>query len=289
MVSIQDSCLNSRKFALRIAYLGTPFCGWQKQPGPQGLSPHPQPSIQDLLESAIYQMTQEKVSVVGSGRTDRGVHAVAQVAHFKLQAKKFSPEIIKRGLNSILPIEIRIIDAYVVPAEFHAQRSAVKKQYSYYFQQGPCPLPQMLEQSWWIYKRLDVSAMNQAINYLLGEHDFKVFQSRGGNPGRSTVRTILEAEVVRLPMSEIPGQNLNEMGFNLVRVRLVGTGFLKQMVRGIAGTLLQIGEQARSPDSMKDLLQGGIRASVGATAPAKGLTLERVWYTPEVYEYPNQT
>jgi tRNA pseudouridine(38-40) synthase len=104
---------------------------------------------------------------------------------------------------------------------------------------------------------------------------------------KSTVRTILEAEVVRLPMPEYPGQDLNESGFSLVRVRLVGTGFLKQMVRGIAGTLLQVGENQRKASEMQQVLESKSRELVGPTAPAKGLTLERVWYIPDLYGNPD--
>lgn len=271
--------MTTKKFALTLAYLGKNFCGWQKQVAPDGKPQHPLPGIQDTIEAAILKMTGETVSVVGSGRTDRGVHALGQVAHFRLSQEKFSPEILKRGLNSILPIDIRIIKVQDVPQDFHAQRSALKKQYSYFFQQGPCPLPQWLDQSWWIQRKLNVDEMSVAVQMLIGEHDFKVFQARGGNPGLNTVRTILEAEVTRIPMPEIPGQNLNEMGFNLVRLRLVGTGFLKQMVRGIAGTLLDIGENQKTAAHMAYLLKEGIRSEVGATTPAKGLTLERVWYS----------
>jgi tRNA pseudouridine38-40 synthase len=186
-------------------------------------------------------------------------------------------------LNSLLPIDIRVMEVREVADSFHAQQSAIKKQYSYYFQQGPCTLPQFMDSSVWIARTLNVEAMHEALQALLGEHDFKSFQATGSKPDLSSIRTLFEAEVRRLPMPDFPGQDLTERGFSMVRVRLVGSGFLKQMVRGIAGTLLQIGENRRNAAEMNEILASKNRALVGPTAPAKGLTLERVWYKPDLY------
>jgi tRNA pseudouridine38-40 synthase len=275
------------KFALRLSYLGKNYCGWQRQS--HNLEKAPElPSIQETIEKALSRMTDAPVTIVGSGRTDSGVHALCQIAHFFSPHDRFSPEIYKKGLNSLLPQDIRVMEVFPVPDDFHAQRSAVKKQYSYYFQQGPAPLPHWMDTSWWIQKNLNVEAMNEAVQMLRGEHDFKNFQASGGNPGKSSTRRILEAEVVRLPMPVFPGVDLNERDFSMVRVRLLGTGFLKQMVRGIAGTLLQIGESQRKASEMAEVLASRDRSIVGPTAPAKGLTLERVWYIPDLYGNPNQ-
>jgi tRNA pseudouridine38-40 synthase len=274
------------KFALKLAYLGKDYCGWQRQSRDPSKSPL-LPSIQETIEAALSKMTDSPVTIVGSGRTDSGVNALGQIAHFVLSTDRFDTNIIRKGLNSLLPRDIRVIEAFKVGDDFHAQRSAVRKQYSYFFQQGPTALPQWMETSWWIQKTLNVEAMNEAVSILRGEHDFKSFQAAGSPPMKSTVRNILEAEVVRLPMPEYPGQDLNESGFNLVRVRLVGTGFLKQMVRGIAGTLLQIGENQRKASEMQVILDSKSRELVGPTAPAKGLTLERVWYIPDLYGNPD--
>jgi len=274
------------KFALKLAYIGKGYCGWQKQTKDPGKSPV-LPSIQETLEAAVSKMTDSKIAIVGSGRTDAGVHALGQVAHFVFDSDRFSTQIFRKGLNSLLPQDIRVMEVFKVADDFHAQRSAVKKQYSYYFQQGSTALPQWMDTSWWIQKTLNVEAMNEALSLLKGEHDFKSFQASGSPPMKSTVRTILEAEVIRLPMPEYPGQDLNESGFSLVRVRLVGTGFLKQMVRGIAGTLLQMGENQRKASEMQAILDSKSRSLVGPTAPSKGLTLERVWYIPDLYGNPN--
>lgn len=266
-----------QKYALLISYFGRNYCGWQKQKSASG----PFPSVQQTVEDAIQKVAQETVHIVASGRTDSGVHAVGQVVHFVLEKKDWNPIFLERGLNGVLPDDIRIIEAQKVSMDFHAQRSALRKQYSYYFQQGPCPLPHLEPWSWWIRKTLDQGAMAKALNYLVGEHDFKPFRASGAKPG-STVRQILEAEIVRqeitFPQINFLGETPSERPIYLVRVRLVGTGFLKQMVRGITGTLLQIGEGRRSPECMVEILDSLDRNLVGPTAPARGLWLERVWY-----------
>ena len=263
------------KYAALLSYAGTDYCGWQKQ---KGSAAEGAPSIQTTIERALAKITGEEVSVVGSGRTDSGVHAVGQVAHFRLLKKEWDPRILQRGLNSALPIELRALVVQPVDLDFHAQRSAEKKQYSYFFQQGPCAIPHLEPFSWWIHKKLNTAEMQRALNHLVGEHDFKPFQASGAKPG-PTVRKILEAEVTR-ERAVFPGVPYPSVEF--VRIRVVGTGFLKQMVRGIAGTLLQVGEERRPADDLQRILSTGERASVGPTAPARALWLERVWY-PEKY------
>lgn len=268
------------KYAALISYVGTQYCGWQKQ---KGSAADGHPSVQSTIESALRQITRESVSIVGSGRTDSGVHALGQVAHFVLKNKNWEPHILMRGLNSALPSEIRVLFVRGVAADFHAQRSAGRKQYSYYFQQGSCAIPHLEPFSWWIHKRLDLDAMTEALTYLEGEHDFKAFQASGAKPG-PTVRTILEAEVKSESIGFPGGGALSLMEnqhCRFVRVRLIGTGFLKQMVRGIAGTLLQIGEGRRPARDMRGLVESGRREDVGPTAPARALWLERVWYPTE--------
>ncbi|MEO5969206.1 MAG: tRNA pseudouridine(38-40) synthase TruA [Bdellovibrionia bacterium] len=268
------------KYAALLSYEGTYYCGWQKQKGSgaAGL-----PSIQATIEQAIGQITKEELSIVGSGRTDAGVHAVGQVAHFILRNKEWDPFILLRGLNGKLPDSIRVLAIVTVPLEFHAQRSAEKKQYSYYFQQGPCHISHLLPYSRWIRKRLDLKAISEALSYLQGEHDFKAFQASGSKPG-STVRKILEADVSLQPVvfpSIGFSANLEESHqVALVRIRVLGTGFLKQMVRGIAGTMLQIGEGRRAPSCISEILESRSRDAVGPTAPARALWLEKVWYPP---------
>jgi tRNA pseudouridine38-40 synthase len=270
---------NMQKYAAILSYSGTRFCGWQEQRGPDSGNT---PSVQETIQDAVHRMTGEKVSIVGSGRTDSGVHAVGQVAHFVLRERDWDPRILFRGLNSILRPSIQLVEVRKVPIEFHAQRSAVKKQYSYFFQQGPCALPHLEPFSWWIYKTLDQDAMREAVSYLVGEHDFKPFQAKGAKVG-TTVRKILEAEVVYEPLQFPHFSSPGGDPFGFVRVRLMGTGFLKQMVRGIAGTLLEIGEGRRPATDMRDILVSMDRSEVGRTAPGRGLWLERVWYPVELW------
>jgi tRNA pseudouridine38-40 synthase len=271
-----------RKYAALISYAGTRFFGWQKQKGSAAAKG---PGIQETFEAALSKITSETVSSVGSGRTDSGVHATGQVVHFVLKRKAWDADILKKGLNSQFEQDIRVIAVKEVPLDFHAQRSAVRKQYSYYFQQGPCALPHLEPYTWWIKKELNLAALNEALGHFRGEHDFKAFQAAGAKPG-PTVRRVLEAEA-RLEAIAFPGLSIEGLhgarGFSLVRVRVVGTGFLKQMVRGLAGTLLQVGEGRRDPHCIKEILKSQDRSAVGPTAPGRALWLERVWYDPDLF------
>ncbi len=257
----------STKYALVVSYIGTDYLGWQKQLG-EGLS------IQGVLEGVLRHLGCTS-SVVGSGRTDRGVHAVGQVAHI-IMPKRWDAGQLLRACNTLLPWSIRIIRVIEVDMAFHAQRSALTKQYSYYFQQGPAPVAHLVPSTRWIAKKLDCDAMQGALNFLIGEHDFKAFAARGGAPGKSTVRCILEATVTETP---IPFPAYAEG--SLMRIRILGTGFLKQMVRAIVGSLLDIGEGKRPPLAMQQILLSKSRDLLGPTAPARGLWLERVWYPEE--------
>jgi tRNA pseudouridine38-40 synthase len=266
------------KYAATLSYLGASYCGWQKQK--EGVSGG-KPSIQETVEAVLSKMTGEKVSVVASGRTDSGVHAIGQFIHFVIKEKEWKKEILQRGLNGLLPRDISVLQVRSVNLNFHAQRSAEKKQYSYYFQQGSCALPHLEPFSWWIRKELDLVSMSRGLNFLLGEHDFKPFQASGAKPG-PTVRKILEAEVtlepIPFPLGWRPEFQEISQRWGLIRIRIVGTGFLKQMVRGIAGTLLQIGEGRRPDSCIREILESKDRSLVGPTAPARALWLEKVWY-----------
>lgn len=259
-----------KKYAAILSYEGTRYCGWQRQ---KGSAAEGAPSLQETIETVLSKITSEPISIVGSGRTDAGVHATGQVMHFVLNRKEWDPPILMKGLNSQLPPDIRVLHLENMDSEFHAQRSALKKQYSYFFQQGSAALPHLMPYSWWIRKKLNIEAMQEALSDLVGAHDFLPFRASGAAIG-TTVREILEAEVSR--------ENITfprvEDEISLVRIRLVGTGFLKQMVRGIAGTLLQIGEEYRPASAIREILKSLDRSDVGPTAPARALWLEKVWY-----------
>lgn len=265
------------KYAALVNYVGTQYTGWQKQRGPAS---HGGPSIQEFLDQALRQVTSEpETKTVGSGRTDSGVHAAGQVCHFVLRRKEWKTETLKLGMNTNLPPDIRIVAVRPVAIEFHAQHEVERKQYSYYFQQGPCAIPYLEPYSWWIHRPLDVQAMQKALDYIQGEHDFLPFQGRKAKVG-PTVRTLFEAQISEEKI-HFPGQTPTTPEIKLIRARLVGNGFLKQMVRGIAGTLLQVGEGRRPPEDFARILKTLDRGLVGATAPARALWMERIWYDPK--------
>lgn len=271
---VETASAEKQRFAILISYRGTAFQGWQKQPGFK--------SIQQSIEDALFEMTGERVSVVASGRTDSGVHALGQVAHFTLSKKKWSTFVIQKGLNSLLPRSIRILGSKKVDIDFHSQRSAIKKQYGYYIQIGPSILPHLNNYSWWLRRPLDLEKMNLALSALEGEHDFKAFQARGSNV-KTTVRKIEKVELKTLPI-EFPFFNsADEAGeqlknFSLIKIEIIGNGFLKQMVRSIVGTAVKVGEGRFNSDIFSQLLQSLNREDVGPTADPSGLWLERVWY-----------
>lgn len=265
-----------KKYALLISYVGTEFCGWQTQPE----SPTTGPSIQETIERAVEKMTQEKPSLVASGRTDAGVHASGQVAHFTLKTKTFPEYNLLRGLNTSLPPSIRILGVKEVAEEFHAQHGAVKKQYSYYLQLGSAPIAHLHPLATFDHRALDVRAMNEGVKKLVGRHDFKPFQASDAKPG-PTEREIFEADVTEIPCGP-PGFSPNP-AIRLIRIRVVGSGFLKHMVRGIAGTALQVGAGEHPPERFAEILRSQDRAKVGSTAPARGLWLEWVAYEPNPF------
>jgi len=258
-----------QKYVATVSYIGTGFCGWQRQK--QTEEP---PTIQKVIEDVLSIITQETVIVVASGRTDSGVHASGQVCHFSLK-KDWAEGILVNALNSLLPPAVRVLEVKKTNIEFHAQKTATKKQYSYYFQSGPCSLPLFQPLSLWIKRDLNVKAMTEASQCLIGVHDFKAFQASGSKPG-PTVREIFEAEICR---EELAFPGVFSKDFYFLRFRIVGSGFLKQMVRSIVGTLLQVGEGQREPSCIDELLTSQNRSLVGPTAPSRGLWLERVWYS----------
>jgi tRNA pseudouridine38-40 synthase len=260
-----------QKFAILISYLGTDFCGWQIQPEQNGMLP----SIQETLTQAIQKLCLEKVNLVASGRTDAGVHATGQVAHFELKEKILPEHNLMRGLNTLLPHSIRVLSVKKVEPEFHAQHHALKKQYSYYFQLGQTPIASLLHQTTFDHRNLDVKKMDEAVKKIQGEHEFFPFQASDAKPG-PTVRTLFETDVTYVPVSAPGYTPLNNI--QLVRIRVVGSGFLKHMVRGIAGTLLKVGSGDQKPEIMDQILKTQDRSLVGSTAPAQGLWLEKLWY-----------
>lgn len=263
------------KYAMLLSYEGTDFCGWQIQSG-RGIHKNVKPSIEGLVTDAIAQLCGEPVTLVSSGRTDAGVHASGQVAHFSLSTAR-AEEHFADGINALLPVTIRVREIRAVPDSFRAQQTK-GKQYSYYFQQGSASLPHLRTQTFWNRYPLNVEIMNEAIQTLVGEHDFLGFCGAGAQVA-TTIRTIHEASVRKKAVC-VPGHFSSE-SFYLVHLRLRGNGFLKQMVRNIAGTLRQIGEGRRPPEDIAMILDSRDRKNAGPTASPEGLWLDKVWYETE--------
>jgi tRNA pseudouridine38-40 synthase len=243
-----------RNLKLTLAYDGTRFVGWQRQAEGE--------SIQGLLEDALARFEGAPVTVHGAGRTDAGVHALAQVASVRVT---FAHDVttLTRALNAQLPEDIRVLAVEDAPPDFHARFSARRKAYRYQLRSGGVASPFERTCVWHLAERLDVAAMREAAQALVGTHDFAAFQSVGTQVPTS-IRTISRS-------------HLGEEGELLV-YDVMGDGFLRHMVRSIVGTLVEIGRGWRPTGSMALLLEGGRRAQAGATAPSHGLFLARVDY-----------
>lgn len=244
-----------RTLKLTVAYDGTRFVGWQRQAEGE--------SIQGVLEDALARFEGGPVTVHGAGRTDAGVHALAQVASVRVTCAH-DPATLTRALNAQLPEDVRVLHVEDADAEFHARFSARSKTYRYVIRNAPVVMPFERAYVWHLAERLNVEAMREAARDVAGTHDFAAFQSAGTEtPG--SVRTVLRSDV-------------REIEPSLLAYEVTGEGFLRYMVRALTGTLVEIGRGWRDPASMRDLLDGGRRADAGATAPPHGLFLVAVDY-----------
>ncbi|MDA1183756.1 MAG: tRNA pseudouridine(38-40) synthase TruA [Acidobacteria bacterium] len=252
-----------RTLKLTISYDGTRFVGWQRQAA--GVS------IQGLLEDALAHFEGAPVSVHGAGRTDAGVHALAQVATVQMTCAH-PHEAIARGLNARLPADVRVIDIQDVAADFHARFSARSKTYRYQLRTSPIVSPFERAYVWHVPVALDIDAMQVASQALVGTHDFAAFQSAGSDV-TGTVRTITRSVIAERAVS-----GWQDSVMPLLAYEVCGTGFLRHMVRAIVGTLVEVGRGQRQAASIAALLAGGSRSQAGATAPPQGLFLVRVVY-----------
>lgn len=244
-----------RRYRIDVSYDGSQYAGWQIQPDAV--------TVQQRIEKTINKLTTESPRIHGSGRTDQGVHARNQVAHFDLE-KKVSVTTIKRGLNALLPDDIRILRASLVDSAFHARRSAISKQYRYFIWNTPLMPPFKRHYSVHAKTRLDVNAMSEAAAMLQGEHDFSSFTANSRKEIDSTVRNLKELSV-RKSGSEI-------------MIIATANGFLYKMVRSLAGFLIRVGEGSIPPEQTKTILQSLRRTAHVKTAPAHGLFLWDVTY-----------
>jgi tRNA pseudouridine38-40 synthase len=248
-----------RSFRLTLAYDGGDFFGWQWQPDRR--------TVQGVLEQAIHAVTGESLRVVGSGRTDAGVHAVGQGVSFD-SATYLAPDVLRRALNANLPADVRVLEAAEAPAGFNAIDAAAGKRYRYVLQEGPTPNVFARRYAWYVRDVLDLAAMQQGAGGLIGRHDFKSYET-SGSPRVSTVRTIRDLTVIRRE---------DDTGFSRVLIEVEADGFLYNMVRNLVGTLLEVGRGKRSAAWPVEVLAERDRRRAGATAPPHGLYLLRVFF-----------
>ena len=234
---------------LVVAYEGTNYCGWQIQPN--GIT------IEQVLNETLSSLLGEEITVTGASRTDAGVHSLGNVAVFETHTK-MPAEKISFALNQRLPEDIVVQESCQVPEDFHPRFSKSRKTYEYRILN--CRFRQPLERrtSYFYHSPLDVSAMQKAAAYLVGEHDFTSFASVHAQTN-TYVRMIYALDVVREG--------------DMIRIRVQGNGFLYNMVRIIAGTLIQVGAGIKKPEDMESILAGKDRELAGPTAPAHGLTM----------------
>lgn len=244
----------SRNLRILIEYDGTDFAGWQRQPG--------QRTVQGEIEDAIAQMTGETVLVRGAGRTDAGVHAAGQVANFTLAANIPTLGLL-RGLNSLLPSDIALLDVAEAPPEFDARFSARGKTYRYQVWNNLVRAPLQARRCWHCRRPIDLEAMRAAARQLVGEHDFRAFRASDCER-RTTIRVVRRLDIDRAG--------------DLLSFEIEATAFLKNMVRILVGTLVDLGRGRIAPEVITQMLASGDRTIGGVTAPPQGLTLVRVAY-----------
>jgi tRNA pseudouridine38-40 synthase len=269
---------------LILTYDGTPYNGWQIQPN--------LPTVQGTLAQAIHRLTGETVLPQGSGRTDAGVHALAQVATFTLTVPIPAANL-HRALNRALPPSIRVLSVEAVPEDFHARHSALRKTYEYRIFPCACPdnsearicSPMLAPYVWPCRFALDLATLKQAATHILGTHDFTSFAAN--DPDQSTrAEQLSEADPHSTPYSLLPTACLTRTIYHstwrqqedLLIYRITGSGFLHHMVRNLVGTFVEAGGNRISADTIPTILAARNRSAAGPTAPASGLFLVEVEY-----------
>ena len=241
------------RYRITLDYIGTDFCGWQVQPG---LS-----SVQGELEIALKKLTGEKSAVTGSGRTDAGVHALSQTAHFDL-SREWQCEKIASGLNHFLPPSIRVLSVSAAAPDFHARFDCKQKSYVYLMYRAP-ERAIYKDRAWAVPRDIDVDAMNDAARRFVGEKDFASFMA-GGSDVKSTVRTVTAAEVVERD--------------GLITFETSANGFLYNMVRIMTAVLVSVGVGKLKPSDVDGIIEKCDRSCVKGIAPAYGLYLKSQKY-----------
>lgn len=249
-----------QKFKLTIEYDGTAYHGWQRQ--------NDAPTIQKTIEAAVETMTGKRVTLIAAGRTDAGVHALGQVAHFVVDTKLTS-DIFQKGLNSLLPTDIVIKDCASVHESFHSRYDALSKVYDYCILNRLLPAALFRQYAWHIKRKLDVEAMRMAMACLKGRHDFSAFEA-SGSPRSHAVRTVMDLNLTAR----------DKEGYLVFTIE--ADGFLRHMARNIVGTLTDVGTGKISPEEFQNILMSKDRRRAGITAPAHGLVLRQVKYPATV-------
>ena len=243
-----------RRIKITVDYIGTSYHGWQVQPGLD--------TVQARLQSAIKMLTGEEVSVQGSGRTDAGVHAMGQVAHFDTESSVGVKNFVS-GLNHFLPPDIRVLSAKVVSGDFHARFSAKEKTYCYYIYESLVDKAIYHKRAMRFGGKLDLQKMRDCATAFVGEHDFTSFMSTGSEVG-SAVRTVKELKVTR--------------SSGLIKITVTANGFLYNMVRLIVGALVKAGKGELTCEQAQSLIEQKSKNAVREVMPADGLYLVKVKY-----------
>ncbi|MBS6956357.1 MAG: tRNA pseudouridine(38-40) synthase TruA [Enterocloster asparagiformis] len=247
-----------RRIRLVVAYDGTNYHGWQFQPNAV--------TIEEVLNRALTELLREPIAVIGASRTDAGVHARGNVAVFDTE-NRMAPDKVCLAVNQRLPEDIRVLSSEEVAPDWHPRKQRCVKTYEYKILNRKIEMPDKRLYTYFCYYNLDLEKMRQAAAFIVGEHDFKSFCS-AKTQVTETVRTVYELTVDR---------DLEDV----ITIRVTGSGFLYNMVRIIAGTLMQTGTGLIEPGKVKEILAAEDRRTAGPTAPAKGLTLVRMHYPDE--------
>lgn len=244
-------------YKMKIAYDGTQYGGWQVQPNAI--------SIQETIEKALFILLKDNVNVIGSGRTDAGVHALGQMANFRTSQEIDLAKFFK-SLNGLLPLDIRIIDIEETTEDFHARYSAKSKCYHYHFCDQNVQLPFYRNYSWHVRQKIDRNLLKEAIKIFIGEKDFLAFanESHLGSASKNSIRNLYRLDIIE-----------NENGF---RLEFEGNGFLYKMVRNIVGTIKEVVTGKRDIDDIYTIFESKDRKKAGIAAPAHGLFLAWVSY-----------